>query len=102
MKRYDLSAEAKQDLDDIRAYVTEEAGARVARQVLRQIKDALEFLSRTPGAGHLREDLTDAPVKFWPVYSYLIIYRPTPRPIGIVRVVHGSRDIARLLAQDED
>jgi len=102
VKRYNLSAEAKQDLADIRAYLTEEGGARVARQVLKQIKDALDFLSRTPGAGHLREDLTDASVKFWPVFSYLIIYKPGPRPIGIVRVVHSSRDLARLLSQDDD
>jgi hypothetical protein len=29
---------------------------------LKQIKDALDFLSRTPGAGYVREDLTDSPV----------------------------------------
>lgn len=102
MKRYNLSDEAKQDLADIRAYLTEEAGVRVARQVMKQIKDALDFLSRTPGAGHSREDLTAAPLKFWSVYSYLIVYRPAPRPIGIVRVVHGSRNLGKLLSQDED
>lgn len=97
MKRYDLSEEAKQDLEDIRAYLTEEAGARIARQVLQQIKNALDFLSRNPGAGHLREEITSAPLKFWSVYSYVIIYRPSSQPIGIVRIVHGSRDITRLL-----
>jgi len=102
VKRYLLSAEAKLDLADIRAYLTEEAGARTARHVLKQIKDALDFLSRTPGAGHIREDLTDAPVKFWPVSSYLIVYKPAPRPIGIVRVVHGSREMVRLLSQEDD
>lgn len=102
MRRYILSEEAKQDLADIRAYLTEEGGARVARYVLKQIKDALDFLSRTPGAGHVREDLTDAPVKFWSVFSYLIVYRPEPRPIGIVRILHSSRDMAKLHLQADD
>lgn len=39
MKRYHLSEEAKQDLTAIRAYLTEEAGSRVARQVMKQIKE---------------------------------------------------------------
>ena len=73
MKRYNLSAEAKEDFVEIRAYLTEEGGARVAGHVMKQIKDALDFLSRTPGAGHQREDLTSAPLKFWSVYSYMII-----------------------------
>jgi toxin ParE1/3/4 len=102
VKRYVLSAEAKQDLDEIRRYLTEQAGARVARQVLAQIRDATVRLSRNPGMGHSREDLTDGSVKFWPIYSYLIVYRPSPRPIGIVRVLHGNRNVAKLLKESVD
>lgn len=47
--------------------------------------------------GHLREDLTDKPVLFWPVGSYLVIYNPVRKPIEIVRVLHGRRDLPRLL-----
>jgi plasmid stabilization system protein ParE len=48
--------------------------------------------------GHRREDLTArADVLFWPVYSYLIIYRPGRRPIEILRVLHGKRDVAKTL-----
>jgi antitoxin ParD1/3/4/toxin ParE1/3/4 len=36
-------------------------------------------------------------VKFWPVYSYLIVYSPDTRPLEIVRVLHGARDIAPIL-----
>jgi plasmid stabilization system protein ParE len=75
MKRYVLSAEAKQDLADIRSYFVETADISVARYVLREIKNALVFLSRMPGVGHSREDLTDKPLKFWSVFSYLIIYK---------------------------
>ena len=101
-KRYFFAPEAEQDLDDIKDYVTKEAGARIARQVLKQIKEAVSFLSRTPGAGHSREDLTSAVLRFWTVYSYMIIFRPSPGLIEIVRIVHGSRDLSGLLSLDED
>ena len=64
MKRLSLSPEAERDLDEIKHYLTEEGSVARARYVLREIRRALIFLSRTPGAGHLREDLSDAPVKF--------------------------------------
>ncbi len=76
MMRYLLTDEAKQDLTDIRRYITREAGARVAKSTLTKIKEAFVFLGRTSGAGHVREDLTAEPVKLWPVFSYLIVYDP--------------------------
>jgi antitoxin ParD1/3/4/toxin ParE1/3/4 len=36
-------------------------------------------------------------VKFWPLHSYLIVYDPAKRPVWIVRVLHGARDVRRLL-----
>jgi plasmid stabilization system protein ParE len=53
----------------------------------------MEFLGGSPEAGHFREDLTDKPVKFWPVFSYLIVYDPERRPIEVLRVLHGARDL---------
>jgi antitoxin ParD1/3/4/toxin ParE1/3/4 len=57
----------------------------------------MEFLGNEPGAGHVREDLTSRPLKFWPVYSYLIVYDPGARPIQIVRVLHGMRAVEEIL-----
>ena len=47
--------------------------------------------------GHKREDLTPYAVLFWPVGAYLIIYRADRRPIEIVAVTQGSRDIPAFL-----
>ena len=102
MKRYLLTDDAKQDLKGIRLYLTREAGQRIAKSAVAKIKDSFEFLSRTPGAGHSREDLTGAPLKFWSVYSYLIIYDSAKRPIEIVRVLHGHREVDAILSQDDD
>ncbi len=93
MKRYRLSPEAQSDIDDIRRYSVKEGGVAVARYVLGEIRQALRFLAETPGAGHMREDLTDEPVKFWSVFSDLIVYDPATQPLGIARVLHGSQDL---------
>ena len=55
------------------------------------------MLARNPKLGHLRGDLTSTPVRFWPVYSYLIIYDPATRPLEVVRILSGYRDVAALL-----
>jgi plasmid stabilization system protein ParE len=58
---------------------------------------AFDALARNPGIGHARQDLTSETVRFWPVGAYLTVYRAETRPIQIVAVVQGSRDIPSLL-----
>jgi hypothetical protein len=41
--------------------------------------------------------LTDRPLKFWNVYSYLIVYDPATSPLAIVAILHGAQDVERLL-----
>jgi antitoxin ParD1/3/4 len=53
-----------------------------------------------PGQGHTRKDLTDLPVLFWPVGSYLIVYDPEKRPLEILRVLHGARDVETILGNE--
>lgn len=55
------------------------------------------MLARNPDRGHLRKDLTTKPVRFWSIYSYLIIYDPATRPLEVVRILSGYRDIATIL-----
>jgi antitoxin ParD1/3/4/toxin ParE1/3/4 len=54
-------------------------------------------LAGSPGAGHWRIELTDEPVKFFSVYSYLIVYRPETKPLQVVAILHGNRDVEQLL-----
>ena len=93
MKRYRLSPETQGDLADIKQYLTREGGVRIARYVIAEIRRGLQFLAATPGAGHSRDDLTDEPVKFWPAFSYLIVYDPGMTPLGVARVLHGGQDL---------
>ena len=93
MKRYFLSKPAERDLDQIKAYLLAEAGPAITRRVLREIKAGIRFIASRPLAGHTRQELTDEAFRFWPVFSYLVIYDPAKRPIEVVRIIHGARDI---------
>jgi plasmid stabilization system protein ParE len=57
------------------------------------------FLAETPGAGHRRKDLTNLDVRFFPVYSFLIVYRAETKPLQIVAILHGRRDVGRVLGR---
>lgn len=99
MSRYKLSVPARQDLREIRDYIARDSVA-AARKVLARLTQALRSISEMPGQGHTRKDLTDLPVRFWPVGSYLIVYDPERRPVEVLRVLHGARDVERILQDD--
>lgn len=93
---YYLSLEAEQDIDEIVTYIAHE-NPKAAHTFLDALYETMEKLAEFPHLGHLREDLTDKPVKFWPFkWHYLIIYKPTS-PVEIVRIVSGYRDILNLI-----
>ncbi len=96
MKRFKLSLEAGRDIREIWAYIAPDS-VRAARKVRLMLLDACQLLAEHRKIGHRREDLTDEHVLFWPVGSYLIVYVPESRPLEIVRVISGARDVVRLL-----
>lgn len=100
MRRYRLTDDAYEDLAEIKAYLVEQDGKRAARYVLSAVTDGFRFIADTPGAGHGREDLTDEPVKFWGVFSYLIVYDPAAKPINVIRVLHSARDLGALFERN--
>ena len=97
-----MSATAKADLKAIRDYLFREAGADVARYVSRSIREGIRVFENAPGIGHFREDLVDPPFRVFTVFSYLIIYDLTVRPIDILRILHGHRDVESIMDDDLD
>ncbi|HKO04132.1 MAG TPA: type II toxin-antitoxin system RelE/ParE family toxin [Candidatus Acidoferrales bacterium] len=95
--RYVLAPKATRDLAEIWSYLHEQAGVGVAGHVESAIREKIVFLTTTPGAGHARPDLTEEDVKFFSVYSYLIVYLPETKPLQVVSILHGRRDIAQIL-----
>ena len=96
-RRYVLSPEAAVDLVQIWRYIKKESSAKIADRVETAIRDQIVWLAKRPGTGHWRKDLTDEAVKFLPVYSYLIVYRPDTKPLHVVAVLQGRRDVQQVL-----
>jgi plasmid stabilization system protein ParE len=96
MSGYILGFDAEIDLDEIWEYIAADS-VEAADRWIEKLFEAFEALGRMPGMGHRREDLTPYQVLFWPVGAYLIIYRGERRPIEIVAVTQGSRDIPSFL-----
>jgi len=91
--RYVLAPQAAIDLVEIWRYIKEQSSLAIADRVETAIREKFAFFAQTPGAGHRRKDLTDADVSFFPVYSYLIVYRPETTPRTHPRTV--SHDVHR-------
>ena len=96
MSSYIVSPKADEDLLEIWCQLDERAGVEMANRVESKLYAAFEALGRNPRIGHTRTDLTSHPVLFFSVYSYMIVYTPQA-PIGIARVLHGKRNLQRVL-----
>jgi antitoxin ParD1/3/4/toxin ParE1/3/4 len=94
--RYRLTPNAQENVDHISAFIANE-NVDAALRVLDALEHAFEELAATPGIGHTRQDLTSRPVKFWRVYSYLIVYDPARMPLTVLAVLHGARDVEQIL-----
>jgi plasmid stabilization system protein ParE len=101
MSDYALTALAKTDIFDIWSYIAEH-NQNAADRVEQAIYDACDFLAEGPLRGHLRPDLTPRPVRFWTLTrypNYTIVYLPETAPLQIIAVLHGKRNIPRILRQ---
>jgi toxin ParE1/3/4 len=94
--RYQLTPEAQAHVDEIGAFIAEDS-LEAALKVYDALEKSYEQLARMPEMGHTREDLTDRALKFWSVYSYLVVYDPASDPLQIIAVLHGARDVERVL-----
>lgn len=95
---YALSSDALRDLFEIWDYIRQDS-PDAADRVEAELLNKCESLARVPGQGHRRTDYTNGPILFFPVYSYLIAYRPGTDPLQILSIVHGARDVRKLLKQ---
>ena len=98
MSEFVLTPAAEGDLLKILEYLEGDNPNAILR-VVDALDEAMQLLADNPGIGHVRTDLTDADVRFWSVFKYLVIYRPRTKPLQIVRVLHGRRDVKRILGE---
>jgi antitoxin ParD1/3/4/toxin ParE1/3/4 len=95
---YDVSAEAQNDLFELWQRIAQDS-VDLANRIENEFYDLFAALSRMPGQGHTRKDLTKQPVLFFPLYSFLVVYQPDVKPIRIMAVVRGKRNVKHLLKE---
>jgi plasmid stabilization system protein ParE len=101
MASFRLTQDAIEDLDAIWSFIFKD-NPDAADAVEDETRSVCFLLAQGPLKGHVRPDLTKLPVRFWtpPKYpNYMIVYKPDSRPIEIVRVLHGMRNLKRILGQ---
>ncbi len=86
---------AEQDALEIYLYIGRD-NPTAAEGVLRRIDEALKTILLQPGIGTLRPRYGKG-VRSFPVYSYILFYREREDGVELWRVIHGKRNIPRLL-----
>ncbi|MCC6589961.1 MAG: type II toxin-antitoxin system RelE/ParE family toxin [Bryobacterales bacterium] len=98
MKRlFVLTREARGDLREILGDIAED-GPDTAERVRSEFYAGLQTLGRSPGIGHYHDELLSRKYRFWNFYSYVVVYVWQARPIQVVSVIHGARDLGVFLA----
>jgi plasmid stabilization system protein ParE len=99
MSRYQFTPQASDDLIDIYNFIAQD-NREAAGQVEAAVFQACDFLAHSPRAGKVRKDVTSLPLRFWaahPYSNYLIVYEPDSKPLRIIRILHGARDLSAIL-----
>lgn len=105
MSDYSLTPLARADIFDIWCYIAEHSNSEeTANRVEQAIYDACAFVAKAPMRGHSRSDLTSRPLRFWTLTrypNYIVVYRAETSPVQVVAVLHGKRNIRRVLKRSQ-
>ena len=99
MPSYKFTPLAATDFEQILSYIAAD-NLTAAERLKEESKSVLSRLAEMPETGHVRKDLTDKDVRFWRFYSYLVVYDPKSKPLSIIRVISGFRDVKELLGDE--
>ena len=103
MSVYALTPLAKADIFDIWSNIADDS-EETANHVEEAIYDACAFVAEAPMRGHIRSDLTSRSLRFWTLTrypNYTGVYRPETSPLQVVAVLHGKRNIRRILERGQ-
>jgi plasmid stabilization system protein ParE len=91
MKRYRVSKDAEEDLDEIFEYWAERASLAIADRLIDAIVERFWLLGEYPDAGRACSDLAPG-ARCFSAGGYLIYYRRKRRMVEIAHIFHGARD----------
>jgi toxin ParE1/3/4 len=94
MAEVTLRPQAFEDLTEVFGYIYQ-GSPRHAESFAELVHTNLERLARRPRLGRLRPELMPD-VRSFTLGRYVIFYLPRASGIEVLRVLHGSRDIASI------
>ena len=103
--RYLVRPKADADLDHQALYLAENAGAEIGHRFLIAAHETFTLLASQPAMGwHPRLKHPDlASLRTFRISGFdrmIVLYRPIPDGVEIVRVMHGSRNVMKLLSRE--
>lgn len=95
-----LAEQANRDLLAVADYLLAQAGAAVAHAVINEFHRDFALLGLFPQLAPRKPQLHKS-IRIWTRHPYLIVYMDRTKPIRILRVLHGARDVSELIDRDE-
>ena len=98
---------ADRDIEQQAEFYATESGANLAVRFLMAVEDAYTFIRKHPDAGapHSVANPRLAGLRSWPVPGFddvrMYYLRPEQQLVRILRVLHGRRNVAAILADEE-
>jgi toxin ParE1/3/4 len=92
MSSYFVTPRAQADLDETWLYVAKDRPG-AADRLIDRIIGHFSSLASNPELGASCAELA-ADLRQSTVGNYIVLYRPRPARVEIVRVIHGARDVA--------
>jgi toxin ParE1/3/4 len=89
---------AEADLVEIFDYLDERSPA-AAERLAKAVNASCARLGEFPLLGRTREELRPG-LRSVVVEKYVVFYRVTPLAVEILRILHGSRDLERIIKAD--
>ena len=95
MTVYKETESAEQDLSELVRYIASD-NPDAADRFFAAVRERYQQLTGNPGMGRLRPDI-GTEIRIFPLDGYIVIYRPIPDGILILRFLSGRRDLDALL-----
>lgn len=107
MKHIIRSAARDDILRQFRYYLVDQDKPEVANRWLEAVEKTIDKILRTPNAGAPKQLSNEslAGLRLWPVEEFediRIYYLAEESALRVIRVLHGKRDIRRILEREEE
>jgi len=103
MYKLKISPKAKDDLVEIKSYISQDlCNLHAAENLVSKIINKISGLPEHPGIGAPLSSVVDinTDYRFLVCVNYLIFYRCEDEIVFVSRILHGKRDYARILFAD--